>query len=70
MLAAAALVPGSDLTIRGLGVNPTRSGVIDALEMMGADIRKFNLRQNGGEPVADIRVRYAGRLRGIDVGGK
>ncbi|NLJ76624.1 MAG: 3-phosphoshikimate 1-carboxyvinyltransferase [Peptococcaceae bacterium] len=70
LLAAAALVPGSDLTIRGLGVNPTRSGIIDALEMMGADIRRFNLRQNGGEPVADIRVRYAGRLRGIDVGGE
>lgn len=70
LLTAAALAPGSDLTIRGLGINPTRSGIIDVLEMMGADIRIFNLREDGGEPVADIRVRYAGRLRGVKIGGE
>ncbi|MDD4766192.1 MAG: 3-phosphoshikimate 1-carboxyvinyltransferase [Desulfotomaculaceae bacterium] len=70
LLTAAALVPGSDLTIRGLGVNPTRSGIIDVLEMMGADIRKLNPGEDGGEPVADIRVRYAGTLRGVSIGGE
>ncbi len=70
LLTAAAMAPGSDLTIRGLGVNPTRSGIIDALSMMGADIKKFNLREAGGEPVADLRVRYAGRLRGVSIGGE
>lgn len=70
LITAAALLPGSDLTIRGLGVNQTRSGIIDVLEMMGADIKKINPREDGGEPVADIRVRYAGRLRGTSIGGE
>ncbi len=70
LITAAALLPGSDLTIRGVGVNQTRSGIIDALEMMGADIEKLNPREDGGEPVADIRVRYGGRLRGVNIGGE
>ncbi|MFX4263675.1 3-phosphoshikimate 1-carboxyvinyltransferase [Pelotomaculum propionicicum] len=70
LLAAAALLPGSDLTVRGLGVNPTRSGIIEVLQMMGADIKIINPREDGGEPVADIRARYAGSLRGISIGGE
>ena len=65
-LAAAAGRPGSDLVIRNVGVNPTRTGVLAILEQMGADVSQSNHRTAGGEPVADLRVR--GRtLRGIDV---
>ena len=70
LITAAALLPGSDLTITGVGVNNTRSGIIEVLEMMGADIEKINPREDGGEPVADLRVRYTGRLRGISIGGE
>ena len=57
-LAAAAITPGSDVLLREVGVNPTRTGVIDALRAMGADIDLSNERDLDGEPVADIRVRY------------
>lgn len=57
-LAGAAITPGSDLLLREVGVNPTRSGVLDALRAMGADITLENERELDGEPVADIRVRY------------
>lgn len=59
-LVAGAIVPGSDLTIENVGVNPTRTGVLEALEMMGADITREQEREVAGEPVADLRVRYAG----------
>ena len=65
-VAAAAGRVGSDLLIRGVGVNPTRIGILTVLEQMGADILWLNLRTAGREPVADLRVR--GRaLHGIDV---
>lgn len=57
----------SDLTLSGVGVNPTRRGVIDILQAMGADIRLVNAREQAGEPVADIEIR-GGELRGIDIG--
>ncbi len=67
-LVAASIVPGSDLLVRNVGVNPTRTGVIDALRAMGADLALENMRDQAGEPVADIRVRYhklrAARLSG------
>jgi 3-phosphoshikimate 1-carboxyvinyltransferase len=59
-LVAGAIVPDSDLTIENVGVNPTRTGVLEALEMMGADITQENYRVVAGEPVADLRVRYSG----------
>lgn len=65
-LVAASIVPGSDLTLEHVGVNPTRVGVIEILRLMGADITLLDEREVGGEPVADIRVRYA-PLHGIDV---
>lgn len=65
-LVAASIVPGSDLLLRDVGINPRRTGLVDALRLMGADIRPENVRQLGGEPVADLRVRYA-PLVGIDV---
>ncbi len=57
-LAGAALVPGSDLRLRDVGVNPTRTGVIDALRAMGTHIEIENERDLDGEPVADLRVHY------------
>jgi len=67
-LVAAAIVPGSDLLVRNVGTNPTRTGIIDALTAMGADITLENPREQAGEPVADIRVRYR-RLTGARFGG-
>lgn len=68
-MVAAAIVPGSDIVIRGVGVNPYRTGVITILRLMGADIEIFNPRLLGEEPVADIRVRYT-PLRGIQIPSK
>lgn len=65
-LVGAALAPGSDLVLPRVGVNPTRTGVIDILRQMGADIRLENETSSGGEPVADLRVR-GGPLRGIRI---
>jgi 3-phosphoshikimate 1-carboxyvinyltransferase len=65
-LVAATLVPGSDILIRGVGLNPTRDGLIRVLAEMGASIERLNPRLVGGEPVADLRVRAAA-LRGIAV---
>ena len=58
-MVAAAIVPDSDLTLPAVGVNPTRAGIVDALRAMGADVALENERDVSGEPVADIRVRYA-----------
>ena len=65
-LVAASIAPGSDLLLTHVGINPTRIGVINILSLMGADITLRNEREVGGEPVADIRVRYA-PLRGIEI---
>ncbi|HEU0303498.1 MAG TPA: 3-phosphoshikimate 1-carboxyvinyltransferase [Gaiellaceae bacterium] len=58
-LVAATLLPGSELILRGVGVNPSRTGLLDALERMGARISVFNRRTQSGEPVADIEVTHA-----------
>ncbi|QMW23579.1 3-phosphoshikimate 1-carboxyvinyltransferase [Sandaracinobacteroides saxicola] len=63
---AALIVPGSEVLIEGVGLNPTRDGLYRVLAMMGADIARENSRLVGGEPVADLRVR-AGPLIGIEV---
>ena len=63
-LVAAAITPGSDLTLHHVGVNPTRIGIINLLRDMGANIERSNERLVGGEPVADLRVRYK-PLKGI-----
>jgi 3-phosphoshikimate 1-carboxyvinyltransferase len=65
-LVGASIAPGSDLLLEHVGMNPTRTGVIDILQRMGADIVVSNARDVGGEPVADLRVRSAS-LRGIDI---
>jgi 3-phosphoshikimate 1-carboxyvinyltransferase len=65
-LVGASIAPGSDLLLEHVGMNPTRTGVIDILRRMGADIVVSNARDVGGEPVADLRVRSA-PLRGIEI---
>ncbi|UNK43881.1 3-phosphoshikimate 1-carboxyvinyltransferase [Luteimonas sp. S4-F44] len=65
-LVAASIVPGSDLLLRRVGMNPRRTGLLHVLRLMGADIEASNAGEQGGEPVADLRVRHA-PLRGIDV---
>lgn len=67
-LVGAAILPGSEVRVRGVGVNPTRTGVLDVLRQMGADVRLENERETSGEPVADVIVRHA-PLRGITIGG-
>ncbi|MEQ9235649.1 3-phosphoshikimate 1-carboxyvinyltransferase [Coleofasciculus sp. E2-BRE-01] len=67
-LVAGAIVPDSDLLIENIGVNPTRTGILDALAMMNADIQLENQRIVAGEPVADIRVRYS-RLKACEIAG-
>jgi 3-phosphoshikimate 1-carboxyvinyltransferase len=65
-MVGASIAPGSDLLLRHVGINPTRTGVINILRAMGADIEVLQSREAGGEPVADIRVRSA-PLRGIRI---
>jgi 3-phosphoshikimate 1-carboxyvinyltransferase len=65
-LVAASIAEGSDLLLEHVGINPTRSGVIDILRLMGANITIENVREAGGESVADLRVRHA-KLQGIDI---
>jgi 3-phosphoshikimate 1-carboxyvinyltransferase len=66
LLVAASIVPGSDLLLEGVGINPTRDGVLTILKQMGANIEVLNPREQGGEPVADLRVRYA-KLKAIEI---
>lgn len=65
-MVGAAIAEGSDITLTHVGINPTRIGVINILRLMGADITLSNEGLTGGEPVADIRVRYA-PLKGINI---
>jgi 3-phosphoshikimate 1-carboxyvinyltransferase len=66
LVAAALLVPGSEITLEGVLVNPTRIGLYVTLKEMGAGIAFLDERQEGGEPVADIRVRHS-KLKGVRV---
>lgn len=65
-LVGASIADGADLILPAVGINPTRVGVLNILEAMGADVAVTNPRQCGAEPVADLRVRSA-RLRGIEI---
>ena len=65
-MVGAAIAPGSDITLHHVGINPTRIGVINILRLMGADLEIGSEHEVGGEPVADIRVRYA-PLKGIRI---
>ena len=65
-LVGASIAPGSDLLLPNVGINPTRTGIIEILQLMGADITLENRRLAGGEPVADLHVRHA-PLHGVAV---
>jgi 3-phosphoshikimate 1-carboxyvinyltransferase len=67
LLAAAALVPGSDLTIHDVGLNPRRTGLLDVLERMGAHLQVFNRRRAGREQVGDVQIQYS-ELGAVEVG--
>jgi 3-phosphoshikimate 1-carboxyvinyltransferase len=66
LVAAALIVPGSDITLEGIGINPTRAGLFTILREMGADLTLANQREEGGEPVADLVVRHS-VLSGVEV---
>jgi 3-phosphoshikimate 1-carboxyvinyltransferase len=66
LAAAALIVPGSDVRIEGVSVNPLRAGLFELLQLMGGDIVLENAREVDGEPVADLRVRHS-KLRAVDV---
>ncbi|MGR1581447.1 3-phosphoshikimate 1-carboxyvinyltransferase [Thalassobius sp. S69A] len=64
---AAIITPGSDVLVPNIGLNPTRAGLFYTLQEMGADLTFENMREEGGEPVADLRARFSPDLKGIDV---
>ena len=64
---AALIVPGSDVLVPNIGLNPTRAGLFETLRDMGADLTYENPREEGGEPVADLRARFSPDLAGIEV---
>ena len=68
-IVAATLHPDAELLLEGVGLNPTRSGIVEVLRAMGADIEELEARTVGGEPVADLRVRSAA-LRGVRIDGE
>ncbi|WP_293574455.1 3-phosphoshikimate 1-carboxyvinyltransferase [Phaeobacter sp.] len=64
---AALITPGSDVLVPGIGLNPTRAGLFYTLQDMGADLTFENMREEGGEPVADLRAKYSPGMKGIEV---
>ncbi|WP_282077791.1 3-phosphoshikimate 1-carboxyvinyltransferase [Epibacterium ulvae] len=64
---AALVTPGSDVLVPGIGLNPTRAGLFTTLRDMGADLTYENEREEGGEPVADLRARFSPNMQGIEV---
>ena len=64
---AALITPGSDVLVPGIGLNPTRAGLFTTLREMGADLTYENEREEGGEPVADLRAKYSPNMQGISV---
>lgn len=64
---AALITEGSDVLVPGIGLNPTRAGVFTTLKEMGADLEYENLREEGGEPVADLRAKFSPDMHGIEV---
>lgn len=69
VFAAALMVPGSEVTVGGVGVNPTRTGFLDIVRAMGADLSLDHEVESNGEPMADVTVRY-GALSGVEVAGE
>ena len=68
-LVAGSIAQAATVQLSGVGLNPTRSGVLDVLRAMGADIRVSNERERAGEPLADLRVEAPDGLEGVEIGG-
>jgi 3-phosphoshikimate 1-carboxyvinyltransferase len=68
-MAAALLVEGSEITVRSVGVNPTRTGIVEVLKRMGAEVETLNRRDVSGEPIADLAVRHS-PLRAVEIGAR
>lgn len=68
-LCAGLLVPGSEILVKNVGINPTRAGILSVLTRMSADLELLNPREVSGEPVADILVRHTPSLKGTEIGG-
>ncbi len=68
-VAAALLAPSADIRIESVGLNPTRTGLLDIVRLMGAEVEQANVREENGEPVGDLRVRTAAALCGVTIGG-
>lgn len=68
LLAAGVIVPGSNLVLRDVGLNPTRTGILDVLQSMGGDVAILSCHEMGGEPAGDLRIR-AGSLHGVEISG-
>ena len=68
-IVAATIIPNSEITIRGIGINPARTGFLEILKRMGASIEIVNERENSGEPVADVVVRSS-KLKGTEIRGE
>lgn len=68
-IAAGLIVPNSEILLKSVGINPTRDGILRVCRQMGADIRLENIRDNGGEPTADIIVKHS-ELTGTEIGGE
>ncbi len=66
LVAAAAMLGGSEVTVEGVGLNGTRTGLIERLKSLGADVRGLNVHERCNEPVGDVRARCAGRLKPLD----
>ena len=66
-IVGATIVRGSDITIYNVGMNPTRTGLLEIMKKMGADIQVLGLREAAGEPVADLRVKSS-PLKGVTIG--
>jgi 3-phosphoshikimate 1-carboxyvinyltransferase len=68
LIVAALITPGSEIHLEGVGLNPTRTGLLEALQAMGGDIQTANLHESGGEPLGDLTIRYS-QMQGIQVSG-
>ncbi len=69
-IAAATLIPGSELVIRNVGVNPTRAGFLECLQAMGGYVERLHVREESGEPVADLLIRSAPALQAAEIAGR
>ncbi len=68
-IGAALIVPGSEIVLKNVGINPTRDGILRVFKDMGADIKIENERYESGEKSADLIVRYSSSLKGVEIGG-